>query len=99
MRAKLVGTMGVSDLWTLLRSEGMVRESNCETDGQLAQKVVAEKLEGKVVAVDVSLWTCQALTQGAIMDVFPSEEARVVKVAFDRVNTSNPYSKILLSPL
>ncbi|KAK9905956.1 hypothetical protein WJX75_009484 [Coccomyxa subellipsoidea] len=77
--------MGVSDLWNLLRSEGMVREYNCETDGQLAQKKVAEKLEGKIVAVDVSLWTCQALTQAALQEVYPTEEARVVKVAFDRI--------------
>lgn len=83
--------MGVSDLWNLLRSEGMVREYNCETDGQLAQKKVAEKLEGKIVAVDVSLWTCQALTQAALQEVYPTEEARVVKVAFDRVQTSIPY--------
>ncbi|BDA47624.1 probable flap endonuclease GEN-like 1 at N-terminal half [Coccomyxa sp. Obi] len=77
--------MGVSELWSLLRSEGMVREWNCETDGQKAQKVVAEKLEGKVVAVDISLWTCQALTQGALKEVFESDEQRVVKVAFDRI--------------
>ena len=58
--------MGVSELWSLLRSEGMVREWNSETDGQRAQKVVAEKLEGKVVAVDISSWTCQAFLQGAL---------------------------------
>ncbi len=66
-----------------------MREWNCETDGQLAQKAVAAKLEGKVVAVDVSLWTCQALMQGALVEVFPDEEARVVKVAFDRVSHPN----------
>ena len=78
--------MGVSELWSLLRSEGMVREWNSETDGQRAQKVVAEKLEGKVVAVDISSWTCQAFLQGALREVFDSEEQCVVKVAFDRVN-------------
>lgn len=78
--------MGVSELWSLLRSEGMIREWNCETDGQKVQKVVAEKLEGKVVAVDISLWTCQAFTQGVLKEVFESDEQRVVKVAFDRVS-------------
>ncbi|CAL8471936.1 g11478 [Coccomyxa elongata] len=77
--------MGVSELWSLLRSEGMIREWNCETDGQKVQKVVAEKLEGKVVAVDISLWTCQAFTQGVLKEVFESDEQRVVKVAFDRI--------------
>lgn len=81
--------MGVSELWSLLRSEAMVREWNCETNGQKAQKVLAEKLEGKVVAVDISLWTCQAFTQGVLKEVLESDEQRVVKVAFDRVSYPN----------
>ena len=39
---------------------------------------------GKVVAVDISQWACNALTQQATADLW-SEEGRVIKMAFDRV--------------
>ncbi len=42
--------MGVNDLWKLLREDGLMREWSVETDGQGAQKAVAERIEGACLA-------------------------------------------------
>lgn len=78
--------MGVTDLWQFLRSTGAVREWNADTEGAAAvQKACAAQVEGMVVAVDVSQWVCHALMQPNLVDVYERLEARVLKVAFDRV--------------
>ncbi|CAL5220963.1 g3069 [Coccomyxa viridis] len=76
--------MGVKELWKLFREEKLMQEWSCETHGAGVQKAVADQIEGKVVAVDISQWACNALTQQATADLW-SEEGRVVKVAFDRI--------------
>lgn len=78
--------MGVSDLWHFLRTCGAMREWSADTEGSAAvQKACAAQVEGMVVAVDLSLWANHALQQRDLGLVFEREEARVLKVAFDRV--------------
>lgn len=42
--------MGVNDLWKLLREDGLLQVWSVETDGQGAQKAVAEQIEGAFLA-------------------------------------------------
>jgi hypothetical protein len=78
--------MGVSDLWHFLRASGAMREWSAESEGPAAvQKACAAQVEGLVVAVDLSLWACQALSQPDLGEAFKRDEARVLKVVFDRV--------------
>ena len=43
------------------------------------------QVEGRVVAVDISQWAFNALSQQALAAVYERDETRVLKVAFDRV--------------
>ena len=43
------------------------------------------QVEGHVVAVDISQWAFNAVSQQALVAVYAHEETRVLKVAFDRV--------------
>jgi hypothetical protein len=62
-----------------------MQEWSTETVGENAQREVASQLEGRVVAVDISLWVCQATQHTVLMEVFDNEDASAVKVCFDRV--------------
>ncbi|GAB4815602.1 hypothetical protein N2152v2_002648, partial [Parachlorella kessleri] len=73
--------MGVKQLWQLLQGEGLLVKrfgSNPDDYPHLIREV-----DGKVVAVDLSMWAMQADQQLALLPHFSREE-RCIKVAFER---------------
>ena len=73
--------MGVKELWTLLRSAGLVTEYHGSTDHP---QIVGE-VQGTAIAVDLSQWIFHANSQPELLATFHSAEARCLKVAFERV--------------
>ena len=91
--------MGVTDLWAFLRSEGAMHEWSADSAGSTGvQKACAAQVEGRVVAIDISQWAFHALMQQALVAVYEREEARVLKVAFDRVRACNALLACLPTP-
>lgn len=65
--------MGVGLLWEAVEAEATVG------------KAALQMMEGKALAVDTALWIMEGIQQSALMEHFPREEARAVKVIFERV--------------
>ena len=74
--------MGVSELWTLLRGEGVTQlwSASEGTHTQLAREV-----EGKTVAIDLSAWIIQATCQPNLAEAFSDPNSQALTVAFNRV--------------
>ena len=73
--------MGVKQLWKLLKNADLVENWDASTVPALAQE-----LEGKVLAVDLSMWLMQASEQVALTPHFNLAEG-AAKVAFERVSS------------
>lgn len=73
--------MGVKVLWQALQEAGLVQVLNGPAD----MPTILHQVEGHAVAVDITIWMCEAMTQPALKEVFTSNRARVLKVCFDRV--------------
>lgn len=71
-----------------------MEEWSTQTHGAAAQKEVAAHLEGRTVAVDISLWVCHAKLHATLSEVFDNEEASTLKVAFDRVGHHATYASL-----
>ena len=52
-------------------------------DDPAAHPTILERVEGKVLAVDLSLWIFHAVSQPELADLFPPE-GQVAKVVFER---------------
>ena len=80
--------MGITHLWPTLRSIDACDEwrGASETVDMVAQ------IDGKAIAVDITIWMCEAMTQPALKEVFDSDTACVLKVCFDRVSPSLQYA-------
>lgn len=74
--------MGVKSLWQSLIAADLVEQ----WDGQIpaALPPLTAELDGKVLAVDLSMWIMQAGEQAALAPYCNQEEA-AAKVAFERV--------------
>ncbi|KAK9813940.1 hypothetical protein WJX73_005755 [Symbiochloris irregularis] len=72
--------MGVKELWALLRSEGLVTQ----VQGGEDHPQIVREVQGKVVAVDLSQWFFQANFQPELLANFPTQEARCLKLSFER---------------
>lgn len=78
--------MGVKHLWRVLERGGAVEVLD---GGDAAQhEQILDELEGTVVAVDLSAWLMQAISQPALTQVYFSDHACVLKVVFDRVRAA-----------
>ncbi len=75
--------MGVPQLWKILHKHGLVR--TCGGSDQPEGVVdVASAVHDKVVAVDLSMWTHQAMHQPQLAAAYGREHA-ALKIVFDRV--------------
>ena len=52
-------------------------------DDPAAHPTILERVEGKVLAVDLSLWIFHAVSQPELADLFPPE-GQVAKVVFEK---------------
>ena len=59
-----------------------------EYTGQSQTLEILNKVDGKAIAIDVTIWMVEAMTQPNLREVFHSDLARVLKVCFDRVRLS-----------
>lgn len=75
--------MGVTNLWRSLEHGGAVWRLDGSTPAQ--HEALTAELEGKVLAVDLSVWIMQAQTQPALLENYHSPHARALKIVFDRV--------------
>jgi hypothetical protein len=76
--------MGVANLWKALEKGGAVTRLDGAQPGDHA--LILQELENTAVAVDLSAWLVQAITQPALVGVLDSPHACVLKVVFDRVS-------------
>jgi hypothetical protein len=84
--------MGVKSLWQALIGADLIEQWNGQTP--TAMPALAAELDGKVLAVDLSMWVMQAGEQAALTPYCTQEEA-AAKVAFERVSsTSSLFSYI-----
>ncbi len=74
--------MGVSGLWQVLQEADGVCVSRSAAAGQLG--ALCDELEGAVLAVDLSLLVCQAVTQPGLKDAGFDARGAVAKVTFER---------------
>ena len=72
--------MGVKQLWQLLKNADLVESWDASNVPALAQE-----LDGKVLAVDLSMWLMQAGEQTALQAHMDTTEA-AAKVAIERVS-------------
>lgn len=79
--------MGVSELWTLLKSEGTTT-SWSGRDGAHAD--VVKEVENTAIAIDLSTWILQATSQPNLVEVFQDPECRALIVTFNRVRSAVP---------
>lgn len=87
--------MGVTTLWKVLREEGLVQTFSGADGG--AGGAIAAQVDGSAVAVDLSLWLCQAEAQPDLAGLGMSRESRCIKVAFERVRPRSRRSGALPS--
>ena len=73
--------MGVTGLWRVLTDADIRPRSHSASTGGLGSLV--DELNGAVVALDLGLLVCQALTQDATKELF-SDEGRVTKLGLER---------------
>jgi hypothetical protein len=73
--------MGVTGLWRVLTDADIRPRGHSAATGGLGSLV--DELNGAVVALDLGLLVCQALTQDATKDLF-TEEGRVTKLVLER---------------
>lgn len=74
--------MGVMQLWNLLKESSVLKVIEGETEHG---RIVAEA-EGKVIAVDLSVWICEATQQMDIRQAFEGDDSTLsLKVVFERV--------------
>lgn len=76
--------MGVSELWTLLKGEGVAQLWSA-SEGTHAHLV--EEVEGKTVAIDLSAWIIQAACQPNLAEVFSDPDSQALIVTFNRVSS------------
>ena len=81
--------MGVSELWSLLKSEG-ITTSWPGRDGLHAQ--IVREVENTAIAIDLSTWILQATSQPNLVEVFQDPECRALIVTFNRVCSAVPAS-------
>lgn len=75
--------MGVSELWSLLKSVGNVQYLSASegTHGAVVQEVQA-----RAVAVDLSAWVVQAMCQPDLAQAFNDPDSQALSVSFNRVS-------------
>lgn len=76
--------MGVSQLWSLLKSLGNV-QSISASDG--AHTTIVQEVQGRAVAVDLSGWVVQATCQPDLAQAFNDPDSQALSVSFNRVST------------
>ena len=74
--------MGVSELWTLLKLEGVTTACSGR-DGN--HSAVVQEVEDTAIAIDLSTWILQATSQPNLVEVFQDPECRALIVTFNRV--------------
>lgn len=77
--------MGVSELWSLLKAEGVTTSWSGRTGGHAA---VVQEVENTAIAIDLSTWILQATSQPNLVEVFQDPECRALIVTFNRVTCS-----------
>ena len=75
--------MGVKSLWQSLIGADLVEQWNGQNPADIP--AIAAELDGKVFAVDLSMWVMQAGEQIALTPYCNQDEA-AAKVAFERVS-------------
>ena len=75
--------MGVSELWSLLKSVGNV-QSISASEG--AHTTIVQELQGRAVAVDLSGWVVQATCQPDLAQAFNDPDSQALSVSFNRVS-------------
>ena len=88
--------MGVKRLWEALESNNLI-EQFIGVNNNADIPVLARSLDGKVLAVDLSMWILQAGQQADLQHLFSQEEA-AAKVAFERVRSTNSSNLFFFSP-
>jgi hypothetical protein len=78
--------MGVKGLWKALEVE--LEQLSGDNAGEPG--AVARAVDGRCVAVDVSMWMAQATEAGGegLQAVMPGVSARIAKIMFERVRIS-----------
>ena len=77
--------MGVSELWSLLKSVGNVLSISA-SEG--AHATVVQEVQGRAVAVDLSGWVVQATCQPDLAQAFNDHGIQALSVSFNRVSTA-----------
>ena len=79
--------MGVSELWQLLKSEGVTSNWSWKTG---THPLIVDEVEATSIAVDLSTWILQATSQPSLVEVYNDPECRAVIVALNRVSLQAP---------
>jgi hypothetical protein len=85
--------MGVVQLWNVLQGEGLVESLSGSVPEE--HRRLVDEVDGKVLAVDLSVWIMQATAQTALFELFTPEEA-AIKVCLERVSSRGGPSKMVL---
>ena len=75
--------MGVSELWSLLKSIGNV-QSISASEGSHAE--IVQNVEARAVAIDLSAWVVQAMCQPDLAQAFGHADDQALTVSFNRVS-------------
>ncbi|KAL3141843.1 hypothetical protein ABBQ32_004509 [Trebouxia sp. C0010 RCD-2024] len=73
--------MGVSDLWSLLKSVGNVQYLSASEGTHTA---VVQEVQARAVAVDLSAWVVQAICQPELAQAFNDPDSQALSVSFNR---------------
>ena len=74
--------MGVAELWTLLRGQGV---PHLWSASEGAHAHLVKEVEGKTVAIDLSAWIIQATCQPNLAEAFSDPDSQALIVTFNRV--------------
>lgn len=71
-------------MWKILDADGLIRKIKSQEPN--GQQRISREVEGKLVAVDLSLWLMQAINSADLTKHVHTQTARCVKVVFERVS-------------
>lgn len=81
--------MGNPQIWKILDANGLVKKIQPQEPN--GQQRISREVEGKLVAVDLSLWLMQAISSAELTRHIHSQNARCAKVVFERVSVIRSY--------
>lgn len=75
--------MGVSELWSLLKSVGNVQHLSGSEGKHTA---IVQEVQARAIAVDLSAWVVQAICQPDLAQAFNDPDNQALSVSFNRVS-------------